>query len=252
PYRTDVDHVAGVLVVEHLARREVEVDVIAALIEGELAGVRHLIDEAHAARAEDAALLIEDDERPDRLRLLLVDLLRQRDAAALPVVVHVVFLELALARLVAHGTVDRVVDEQELEHRPLGGVRLLAGGVHDHAVGHPRVAGDLELRALLDVDQAHPAVPRDRQAGVPAVVWDLDAQALGGLDHRLPVGDLDAAAVDLNRGHAQAPERTGRGSGRGWHAARTRPGTWSRRRALAWRRRRRARRSSSPSCCRRC
>src|SRR5262249_22985638 len=98
---TDVDHVPGVRVVERLAGCEIEVDVVAAGVERELARVRHLVDEAHAARAEDAALLVEHDERPDRLRLLLVDLRRQREAAPLAVVVHVVLLELALARLVA-------------------------------------------------------------------------------------------------------------------------------------------------------
>src|SRR5262249_45772587 len=36
PNRTDVDHVAGVLVVEHLPRGDVEVDVVAPLVEGEL------------------------------------------------------------------------------------------------------------------------------------------------------------------------------------------------------------------------
>src|SRR5262249_40053327 len=105
PHRTDVDHVAGGLVVEHLPRRDVEVDVVAALVEGELARVRDPVHEAYAARAEDAALLVEHHQGPDRLRLLLVHLLRQRDAAPLPVVVHVVFLELALAGLVADGAV---------------------------------------------------------------------------------------------------------------------------------------------------
>ena len=45
---------------------------------------------------------------------------------SLPVVVHVVVLQLALARLVADRAVDRVVDEQELEHGLLRGDGLRA------------------------------------------------------------------------------------------------------------------------------
>src|SRR5947208_16007942 len=36
--------------------------------------------------------------------------------------------------------------------RSLRGLRLLARGVHHHAVGHARVARDLELRHLLDLE----------------------------------------------------------------------------------------------------
>src|SRR5439155_12952361 len=254
PDRTDVDDVAGVRIVEHLAGRQLDLAVVAALVDGELARVRHLVQEARAASAEDAPLLVEHDQRPDRDRLLLPDLRRQREAAPLPVVVHVVLLELALAGLVADRAVDRMVDEQELEHRTLCGLRLLVRRMHDHPIGDSRVAGDLQLRVLLDLDQTHAAVARDREAGMPAVVRDLDAEPLGGLDDGQAVGNLGPLAVDLKRGHggAAARRRAGTGNGRAWRAARTRRGTWWRRRAPAWRRRRTARRSWYPSCYRRC
>ncbi len=231
--RADVDHVARVRVVEGPPRGEVQVDVVAALVEGELARVRHLVQEADAARAQHAALLVEDDERADRLRLLLAHLGRQGHAAPLPVVVHVVLLQLALARLVAHRAVDRVVDQEELEDRALRRPGLLARGVHHHAVRHARVTRDLELRHLLDLDQAHAAVAGDGETRVPAVVRDLDAEALGGANDGGAVLDRDPAAVDLNRGHGRerrilmvrAP-RSAAGSGRGRRAARTRRGTW--------------------------
>jgi hypothetical protein len=124
------------------------------------------------------------------------------------VVVHVVLLQLALARLVADRTVDRVVQQEELEDGLLRRLRLLAGRVDDHALGHTRVARDLELRRLLDLDEAHAAVAGDREARVPAVVRDLDAGLVGRLDHRVAVGDLDLPAVDFKRGHAcGAPAR---------------------------------------------
>src|SRR5204862_6672868 len=57
--RTDVDDVAGVLVLQIRARKEADLRVIAAMEDAELAGLRDLVAEPHAARAEDAALGIE-------------------------------------------------------------------------------------------------------------------------------------------------------------------------------------------------
>src|SRR5262249_47216339 len=97
----------------------------------------------------------------------------------------------------------------------------------------------------------HAAIAGDRQAGMPAVVRDLDAESVGGLDDGRPVLDLDPAAVDLNRGHGRAAlARRGTGSGRAWHAARTPHGTWWRTSASAWRHRPRGRRWCCPGCCR--
>src|SRR4030095_10633932 len=168
----------------------------------------YLVSEARAPRAENAALLIEHDVLPDLDRLALVDLRVQRHAAPLAVVVHVILLQLALARRVADRAVDRVVQQEELQDGLLGRLRLLAGRVDDHALGHARVARDLELRRLLDLDEAHPAVAGDGEARVAGVVRDLDAGLVGRLDHGVAVGDLDLPAVDIKRGHAYgAPAR---------------------------------------------
>src|SRR5215831_6604704 len=59
-HRTDVDHVARVLVVESLAGEEADLGVIAPVEDAELAGVGHLVAVADAARAQDAALGVED------------------------------------------------------------------------------------------------------------------------------------------------------------------------------------------------
>src|SRR5215831_181337 len=71
----DVDDIRGVLVVELAPREQTDLGVVAALEDAELARVRDLVAEAHAARAEDAALGVEDDVRSERHRLRLVDLL---------------------------------------------------------------------------------------------------------------------------------------------------------------------------------
>ena len=79
--------------------------------------------------------------------------------------------------------------------------RLGALGVDDHAVGHLRVAGDLELGHLLDLDQAHAAVAVHGQVAVPAEVGDLDPRVGRGLDDRGPGGHLELPAVDRELGH---------------------------------------------------
>src|SRR6185369_6162669 len=69
---TDVDDVHRVRVVERLAGRELDARVVAALEDAELARLRDLVAEARAARAQDAALLVEHDVLPDLDRLALV------------------------------------------------------------------------------------------------------------------------------------------------------------------------------------
>src|SRR3989442_119434 len=168
----------------------------------ELEGVRprDLAVEADAARAEHAALGVEQD-RPQVHHLPLPDLVLELHLGVVQAVPHVVVLQVALPGLVAYGAVDRVVDEEELEGRAVGLHRLLAPGADHHALRDQGVAGDLELRHLLDLDQAHAAVAVHRQVGVPAEVGDLDPVAGRRLDHRGPGGDLDLLAVDRAPGH---------------------------------------------------
>ena len=100
----------------------------------QLARSRDLVTESHAARAEDAAFGVEDDVRPERHRLGLVHLLVGHPRVV-EAVLHVVDLQPALARLIAHRTVERVVDQVEL-HDGLARLEHPLGlRVDDHAVG---------------------------------------------------------------------------------------------------------------------
>ena len=204
--RTDVDDVAGVLVVDRMARVNVDFVVIAALEDRQLAGMRDLVEKARASRAEHAALLIEHHVGANRNRLALADLFFQREARRLLIVLHVVVLQLALAGLIAHRAIDRMIDEQEFQHRFLRGLGLRTLGVHHHALGDFGVARDLQLGRLLDLDQAHPAVADDGQPRMIAVVRDLDADLLGGLDQIEPVGYFDFLAVDGELRHLPFPD----------------------------------------------
>src|SRR5205085_6149638 len=113
----------------------------------ELVVLAHVRAEARAAVAEDAALAVEGDRRRDRDRLLEGELLEGHPRVAGAVAERQV-LQRALAALVAHGTVERVVDEDELERRvlPLRRLRRRARGLDDHAVARGERARRLQLR----------------------------------------------------------------------------------------------------------
>src|SRR5487761_1518964 len=96
---------------------------------------RHLVVVASAAVAEHAALAIEGDVRREGDRLLEVKA-RAVDAARRIAVAEGEVLQRALATLVTDRTVERVVDELELEDVRPGLDRHRALRAHDHAVGH--------------------------------------------------------------------------------------------------------------------
>jgi hypothetical protein len=98
-----------------VAGRRAEQLAITALRHLELVHARDLVAHADAARAEDAALLVEHDRGPEVDDLVLLDLDARR-CGELRVPIEVVLLQHALARLVADRAVDRVVDQRELEH----------------------------------------------------------------------------------------------------------------------------------------
>src|SRR5262249_6433765 len=64
--------------------------------------------------------------------------------------------------------------------------------------------GDHERRTLRtdDLDEAHAAVARDREAGVIAEVRDLRGSAARRLEHREPVVDVVLRPVDRDRDRA--------------------------------------------------
>jgi hypothetical protein len=79
-------------------------------------------------------------------------------------------LERTLAALVAHRAVERVVDQQELEHPRARGDNLRRAGAHDHPFGADCRTRRLQLRHLLDFDDADAAGAVDADTGVVAVV----------------------------------------------------------------------------------
>ena len=110
-----------------------------------------------------------------------------RSADRLPVG-HRLILEGALAALIAHRTVERVVFEQKLEHPLLGFDDAGGAGADDHPLGRRRGAGGLKLRdrpAVAGVQHLHEAgaaLAHDGEVLVVAEVRDVLARPERGLE----------------------------------------------------------------------
>src|SRR5689334_3266166 len=87
---------------------------VAALRDIEDRMMDHVVHESNAARAEDAAIGDVDDVAPEVLDG--IEPLWLTVASFRPAFLICVVLQLALTRLVADWTIERVIDEQHLEH----------------------------------------------------------------------------------------------------------------------------------------
>ena len=128
---------------------------ITALADVERWLVGDIVHKADTARAENAAVRNVDHVAAEILgRIEAFGLAVARIGATF--LVRIV-LQLALARLVANWTIERMVDEEHLEHSFAGVERLLGVHVDDLAFRHRRGAGWGQLGRLLDFYQTHAA-----------------------------------------------------------------------------------------------
>ena len=181
---------------------------VAAFTDVEDGIVGHVFHEPDASRTQDAPIRDVQDvaaeilDRIEPLGLLIPGVLAAFGEG--------IVLQFALARLIANRAVERVVDEQHLEH-PLA---RLAGdiGMHVHhlSVGDRRRTGRRKLRRLLHFHETHPTHPRHRQPRVVAIMGDEDARDLRGFEHRCAFGDLHLAAFDGQRHHLAVGHRIAR------------------------------------------
>jgi len=199
--RAYIDRITRIVAIERLPGKRGYQGMVAAIDHRELRLLRDLVHEAHAAGAHDAALGVVDDHGPELFALGLLQLVRPLPRG-LVVVLHVVVLQLALARLIADGAVDRVVDEVELHHAAL--VLLHRGRVGEdlQTLLHLHLAAGLEAARLIGrLDQAHAALAGDREARVVAKIGDGLVGAARGLDEVVARIRLDRDAIDFNFDH---------------------------------------------------
>jgi hypothetical protein len=168
---------------------------MAAIVHRELARLGYLSSETDAACAKDAAFLVEDNRGSDRKRLLALGLVLIETGIVSPVL-HIVVLQLTLTRLIADGAIEGMIKKEKLEDRLPVTESLGCLGPNHQALRDGSSAGRLKLGDLLDLYQAHPAVPHDRQTRVVAIVGDLDTGLPRGLDHSHPFRRLHGLAVD--------------------------------------------------------
>ena len=125
-----------------------------------------------------------------------------------------VVLQVALAGLVAHRAVHRVIDEEELHHRLLVGHRTRTVSGDHHAVRAIGLAGRLELTHGLQLAglwirhghlcKADAATRRNRHRRVVAVVRDLYIVAKRHLEDLLALCEVIRRAVDGDLRHGRA------------------------------------------------
>ncbi|GBD16926.1 hypothetical protein HRbin26_01836 [bacterium HR26] len=155
----------------------------------------HLVADAGAAGADDAALPLVVDEVAEVF--VGPGDLRSPVGVGVDVVVVGVVLQVALTRLVAGGAVERVVDQVHLQDEL---ARLFAGrrvGRDLHTVPHLRGAGfDQAAAPAEDLDRADPAGAPGAQQRLVAEVGHLDADHPAGLEDGHPFGYRVLLPVD--------------------------------------------------------
>ena len=127
----------------------------AAIHDAERADAHAFIADTNAAVAEDTSRRIEEH---DRRKLLFVDVvLHFREPALAGAVREHHVLQFALAALVADRAIERMIGQQQLEHRFASLLDDGGIGADDHAFADREGTCGLKLRHLLDFHQAHAA-----------------------------------------------------------------------------------------------
>jgi len=150
--------------------------------------------ESDASCAVDAPVHVSDNQRT---KVFILDCSFELVIPALFVSVEVgVILKVALATLIADGTVKGMVGQQELHDCSSGVAGILGGGVDLHGGGHLGAAGGNWLGGFLDLDETHPAVAGYFESLVVAEAGYFDVVFLGGLEDGEVVVDLVRLVVD--------------------------------------------------------
>ena len=164
-------------------------------------GLRYVARETHTPRAEDAALLIQFDQRTQIESFAPASLLSERVATVVARVSHVIVLQPAFSGLITDRTIDRMMKQQELHRIPDRFVHALGIRADVHVLGDRSRASRQQFRSALDLDQAHPATAFDPDIGMVAIPRDLNANIIRHLDDRLSLRGLIDLSIDRDLRH---------------------------------------------------
>lgn len=118
------------------------------------------------------------------------------EPAAIAAKSHALVLQIALASLVANRTIQRMINQQELHDTLPGLASQVRVGLDPPALHDRHRAGGDWLQLLLDLHQAHPAVPSDCQPLVVAEPGDLYPDLGRRLENRRSRRNLHWLVVD--------------------------------------------------------
>ena len=138
----------------------------------------------HTSVTKNASRTIEEHHRRPLLLILMVLGLHELRFGRPIRKCHV--LQFALASRIAHRTIERMIPQQQFDHRLPRLLDLFAIRSDDHPFADHRGTRRLQLWHLLDLHQAHAASALQREIGVIAKRRHLDAHGLAGLNQQRP------------------------------------------------------------------
>ena len=133
----NINHIAAEFIVQRDAWENINLLNAAAAIHHQLAGARDLAREANATRAHDATIAVQQNMRANIFLGTLV--LGFFETTFATTILITVILQMTLARLIAHGAIHRMIDEQKFHDGLLIADRLGRIGVHHLAFNRRRL-----------------------------------------------------------------------------------------------------------------
>src|SRR4029077_13688224 len=121
----------------------------AAIDETEHIIVRDFLAKWNAARAKNAALVVQRDARAELHIFWFLHLIFEKTRGRRPVI-DAEFLQTAFASLIANGTIEWMIDKQKLHHPALAFLDQRRICPYAHTVGDILGAGDLGTRHPID------------------------------------------------------------------------------------------------------
>ena len=200
PYRAKLDCVATELRLEPFRREWRDDRCVTAILDGQLAVPGDLLRKPCAAGALNAPLTVEYNILRNRHSLRKVPLLIDKASDTGPVLEDHV-LKRALTAAITYRTVQRVINQKELQDTVLCLFDLGRDSIHDHAFRHRDGTGGLDLVHLLDFDQAHSACPRRTQPWMVTEVRNIRSSLECRRDNQCPLRHRDCPPVDAEIYH---------------------------------------------------
>ena len=180
--------------------------------------VGDLLTETDAARAENAAFVIECDPRPEYNVFWFLDLVLEKTRFGIAEI-NADFLQATFASLIAYRAIERMIDKQEFHHTALTLLHQRRIGTNRHAFGYVLGTGDLRTRNPVDdrfavgaelwfairaepreahFDQTHPTIARRAQLFVITITRHITSSLLARLYHAHAFRKLMPDTVNLD------------------------------------------------------